>query len=488
MTESTVEIQRHKTALRRVDLSRPIRLALHDGLITHATKVFDYGCGQGGDLRRLSAQGISCSGWDPSFRPEAERIPADVVNLGFVVNVIENPEERRATLKCAWALAERVLIVSARMTNEMADEPWRPWGDGFITGRETFQKFYEQQELRVWIDQTLAVSSVPAAPGVFYVFRDDRDAQTYLASRFRRRSVLPRADRLERRFEDFREILQPLMDFVAERGRLPEPVELEQAVEIQAQFGSLKRAFAVVLQATGLEQWEKISESRSQDLLVYLALQKFRRRPSFGDLPEVMQLDVRRLFSSYRRACELADELLFSAGDQEQISRACAESSVGKRTHEALYLHIDALPYTTPLVRVYEGCARVYVGSVEDANILKLHRQKPQVSYLAYPDFDTNPHPALRESLKVRFRGLQIEYRDYRSSANPFILHRKEAFLPEGHPARPKFEKLTRQEEKYGLFQNSARVGTAEGWEKELRDRGLELRGHRLQRRSNPPA
>jgi DNA phosphorothioation-associated putative methyltransferase len=119
---------------------------------------------------------------------------------------------------------------------------------------------------------------------------------------------------------------------------------------------------------------------------------------------------------------------------------------------------------------------------VEDANILKLHRQKPQVSYLSYPDFERNPHPALKESLKVRFRGLQIEYRDYRDTKNPFILHRKETFLPEDHPWRPKFEKLTRQEERHGLFENPARIGTLEAWSRELRDRGLELRGHRLQR------
>jgi DNA phosphorothioation-associated putative methyltransferase len=482
MHGASTRIQRHKTALHRSDLSRPVRLALQDGLITPATTVFDYGCGQGGDLGRLSVRGIACSGWDPNFRPDAERTPADLVNLGYVVNVIETGEEREATLRSAWSLSQRVLVVSARMTNEMSGEAWRPWGDGFITGRDTFQKFYEQQELRGWIDQTLGVTSIPAAPGVFYVFRDTRDAQTYLASRFRRRSVLPLAARVEERFENFRELLQPLMDFVAERGRLPEVEELERAGEILSEFRSIKRAFAVVLRATDSEQWAKISESRSQDLLVHLALQKFGGRPSFGDLPEVMQLDVRGLFSSYRRACDLADELLFSVGDPEQVSRACAESPVGKITYEALYLHVDALPYTTSLVRVYEGCARAYVGSVEDANILKLHRQKPQVSYLSYPGFDSDPHPALRESLKVRFRGLQIEYRDYRDTANPFILHRKETFLPEDHELRPKYEKLTRQEERHGLFENGNRIGTRDGWRRELRDRGLTLRGHRIVR------
>ena len=36
-----------------------------------------------------------------------------------------------------------------------------------------------------------------------------------------------------------------------------------------------------------------------------------------------------------------------------------------------------------------------------DANIIKLHRRKPKVSYLSYPDFDRKPHPALESSMLV---------------------------------------------------------------------------------------
>ena len=50
------------------------------------------------------------------------------------------------------------------------------FADGLLTSRGTFQKFFDQQELRNWIDQMLSVMSVPAAPGVFYVFRRGRGA------------------------------------------------------------------------------------------------------------------------------------------------------------------------------------------------------------------------------------------------------------------------------------------------------------------------
>ena len=42
----------------------------------------------------------------------------------------------------------------------------------------------------------------------------------------------------------------------------------------------------------------------------------------------------------------------------------------------------DALESLEPLLRVYEGCARAYLGEVEEANLIKLHRHSGKVSYL----------------------------------------------------------------------------------------------------------
>ena len=62
--------------------------------------------------------GYGGSGWDPVHQPAVERQPAPVVNLGYVVNVIESAAERQDTLRRAWQLAEKVLIVSARLSAE----------------------------------------------------------------------------------------------------------------------------------------------------------------------------------------------------------------------------------------------------------------------------------------------------------------------------------------------------------------------------------
>jgi len=63
------------------------------------------------------------------------------------------------------------------------------------------------------------------------------------------------------------------------------------------------------------------------------------------------------------------------------------------------------------------------------------------------------------------------------------ILHRKETFLPPGHEFVAKFARLTRQEEKHGLLDETATIGTREGWERRLAERGFTVRGHRLVRR-----
>src|SRR5262245_50595901 len=104
-------IDRQRTALKRTDLSRPAKCALRDGLITPGTSVLDYGCGYGRDVEILNGQGIPCIGWDPAFFPYTTVSDADVVQLGYVVNVIEDVRERTETLIRGWSLCRRLLIV-----------------------------------------------------------------------------------------------------------------------------------------------------------------------------------------------------------------------------------------------------------------------------------------------------------------------------------------------------------------------------------------
>jgi DNA phosphorothioation-associated putative methyltransferase len=313
------------------------------------------------------------------------------------------------------------------------------------------------------------------------VFRDELLRERVAASRVRRGPTRLRAspDETFRRHEA---VLQPLLDFLNLRGRAPSPEELPEAAAIAAELGSLKRAIAVVRRAVGVSAWESVEILRSEDLLVYLALARFKRRPRFGVLPRDLQLDVRAFFRSYERACVLADEILFAAGDSALINRACASSPVGKVTRAALYLHTSALEQAPPLLRVYEGCARAYIGHVDGSNIVKLHRDAPAVSYLAYPNFETDAHPALARSILVPLRTLRVETRHYDYSENPPILHRKECFVAADHPLRARFARLTSLEERAGLFARPESIGTRRGWDEVLASHGCRVSGHRLSR------
>jgi DNA phosphorothioation-associated putative methyltransferase len=117
---------------------------------------------------------------------------------------------------------------------------------------------------------------------------------------------------------------------------------------------------------------------------------------------------------------------------------------------------------------------------VEGANVVKLHRFSGKLSYLAYPSFDTDPHPTLLRCVKLSLRTRRLECLDYSQSENAPILHRKEAFLHPAHPLHAKFAGLTRQEERHGLLEEAATIGTRSGWEARLMEKGCRLRGHRL--------
>jgi len=249
------------------------------------------------------------------------------------------------------------------------------------------------------------------------------------------------------------------------------------------QLGSITRAFALVRRITGDERWEQVRQERSEDLLVYLALSAFGGRPPFNSLDGALRLDVRTFFGSYRAACVEADRLLFSAGNSAGVDAACRAADVGKLTPEALYIHASGLHTLSPVLRVLEGCARTLVGTVEGGNIIKLGRLKPTVTYLAYPRFDSDPHPALTTSVTAGLRSLRVDFRSYQDSPNPPILHRKELFVPASYPHRDMFARLTAQEVRRGLYEHPERIGTRYGWNMVLDTAHVCHRGHRLQRR-----
>jgi DNA phosphorothioation-associated putative methyltransferase len=474
-----VKIDRHKAAISRNDFSKPMRLALEAGLFNQETTFFDYGCGQGGDLERVAKLGYTSAGWDPYYRSDTALTAADVVNLGYVINVIESQTERREALIKAWELTQQVLIVAAQVLIAQGNSQIA-YGDGVITSRNTFQKYYDQEELKLYIDQVLGVDAVPVALGIYFVFRGEAQAQNFRAARFRSRVSVPKVQLTNKRFEDYRERLAPLMTFYMERGRLPTLEELPETETLSAEFGNLRRAFQIVLQATNPQEWDAISDRRRGDLLVYLALSHFGRRPKLRDLAPVVQTDIKSLFGGYQQACTAADLMLMSLGNLAVVAERCQNSPIGKKLPGSLWVHVSAIETLDPLLRLYEGCASRTIGRPEEANVIKFHCRKPKITYLVYPNFDADPHPALHTSMQIDLRDLHVHYRDYDLSDNPPLLHQKDLLVAPDYPGYEKFAKLSRQEEDWGLFEDWGQISDKRGWQKCLEEHCAELKGHRV--------
>jgi DNA phosphorothioation-associated putative methyltransferase len=474
-----LEVERHRAAMTRVELSRPVRLAIESGIITTETTIFDYGCGVGGDVKRLKSSGYNCEGWDPYYFPDDEMRSADVVNLSYIINVIEDPVERDRALSHAWELTQGVLIVAAQiLVNDLGG--MLAYSDGVLTKRNTFQKYYQQVELKEYIDRILTVDAIPMGLGIFLVFRSESQAESFRAARLYTRMTTPRVQIESKRFEDYQIQLAPLMEFVSQRGRMPIKGELEAESELVTEFGSLRRAFQIILTATDEAEWDAIAYQRSLDLQVYLALSQFGQRRSLRNLSPSIRADIKAFFGNYEEACEVADRLLFKIGEPGVIKKACQQNKIGKLLPAALYIHISALNEIDPKLRLYEGCASRNIGGMEDANIIKFHTEKPCISYLYYPDFETVAHPALQWAMLIDLRDLSLTFRDYSKQDNPPILHRKETFLSPDHPLYSKFAKFTKSEEKAGLFSETKTIGNRQGWERRLKDCGVQIKNHRL--------
>ena len=215
----------HRTALAEAACPDPSASPSPTRSATPERSVFDYGCGRGDDLRPTHPQhrAYTATGWDPNFQPAIPQQPADLVNLGYVINVIENPLERRQALQSAWQLARQVLVVAARLGDEKDVTKLTPFADGWLTGRNTFQKFYDQVELRNYINSTLQVESVAAGPAC-----STSSATSFKSSRGSWRPASgvglpgsPDGGISDELFEAHRPLLEPLMAFFTDRVASP---------------------------------------------------------------------------------------------------------------------------------------------------------------------------------------------------------------------------------------------------------------------------
>ncbi|TYB49195.1 DNA phosphorothioation-associated putative methyltransferase [Actinomadura chibensis] len=478
MLDSLWGSDRRLTAIARSTLSVAARRAVIDGEISSSTTVLDYGSGRGDDVRGLEQMGFHARGWDPFYAPDRDPRPAEVVLLTYVLNVIEDPMERREALARAWELAERLLVVATRLTWERSKVRGNEYEDGILTSRHTFQHLFSPAELRAYVEETSGVRCVSAAPGIVYAFRNDEARLRYLAGK-----IVPHAEWAVS--DDAASAIASVVGYTERRGRLPRLEEMPAEMAgllAHLQPNELQR---IVKKSVVPERFEAGSKASTLSTLLFLAVELFNGRGPFSSLPLSIQLDVRAFFSSYKEACQRADRLLLKLRDDSYVRGAMRASTVGKLTPTALYVHRRAVDRMPTVLRLYEHCASIAAGRPEVWSVVKLRHRGRAVSWLDYPDFDSDPHPRLRSSYSVDLTSLNATWSSYVESKNRPLLHRKHEFLAPDDPDVPKYRRLTQSEMRAGLYQNPHLIGTEDGWAAELDRCERELRGHRLIRRRN---
>jgi DNA phosphorothioation-associated putative methyltransferase len=473
---ASTPIARHKTAIRRLKHSRPVALAMAHGLIGAGASFFDYGCGRGEDFRLLRRAGIEAAGWDPHFRPDQSLQAADVVNLGYVLNVIEDPAERLETLRAAFELARKVLVVAVRV--DRALDAAEELSDGYLTSRGAFQKLYTQAEFRDYLGESLGCRPHMASLGVAYVFRGEQAEAQYLANLSIRRPPSPRTDLIEQFRKDA--LAKRFLGLAQRLGRPPLPQEFRSFGRLVERFGTPARVERLAARLLDPDALAVAQRQRREDLTTYLAMLRLQglKPPPFRALPSEAQADVRMLWPSYAAALEESERFLFQLGKPEIVRAACHAAPVGKKLPQDLYVHRSCEEQLAPLLRLLLFAARQVVGEVE-YDLVKIALDGRKVSFLAYEDFDGAPHPALRSSVKVDLPRAGYGIRDYTQSENPPVLHRKETFVDPLHPLYAAFCALSEAEEARGLL-GRPDIGFRKGWEGLLAEHGLRLDGHRL--------
>lgn len=464
--DSTVEVLRHKTAIARYKFSRPIQTLLEYGLLADSTILLDYGCGQGDDVNGLREMGYSVSGWDPVYYPNETKETADIVNLGFVLNVIEEPVERMEVLHEAYELCRKLLVVSTLVATSETDKLGSRYRDGILTSRNTFQKYFRQDELEQYIEDVLHTSAVAVGLGIFYVFRSPSDQQAFLASRGKRtinwvdisRRIRPPREekpRLRPRrpdvYERNPELLESFWARMLELGRVPAKHEFERYEELQRGVGSANKAKNLFVRRFGEETLVKAFDFRQRDLQVYLALSNFRKKVPFKHLPDGLRKDIKTFLGGYEPALKESQSLLFSAGNPEVIVKLCDETPFGYLDHQALYIHRGLVSQLDPVLRIYVGCAEVLLGDLKEIDVIKIHKRSGKVTLLKYDDFDGNPLPELQERIKVNLRRQIIDVFDHRSEERQELLYFKERYVAKDHPGRARWEEFSSWLERLGF-------------------------------------
>jgi DNA phosphorothioation-associated putative methyltransferase len=507
------QVLRHLTALSRNTLSAPVQLLIGHGLINDQVTFFDYGCGRGDDLKGLESIGIRCAGWDPHYAQDQPLIESDVVNLGFVINVIEDPAERVDAIQRAFSLASTAMVVSVMLYT--SDRPGKPYRDGFLTARNTFQKYFSQDEFKDFLEKVLVQDPIMVGPGIALVFKDKDAEQRFLVNRYKSSNVarrlmsarlsprLPRTPRLvkirpprftkaEREFNELRPTLDTLWAVTLDLGRFPEVYEITQLTEIQEKI-SLTRAFRLIRTHYDLDLLEQAAQTRADEIKLYISSLQFGKKAPYKDLEPTLRFDVRHFFGDYKKATAEALKLLLDSGKTDVILQACkaaAADGLGWLDEEhSLQLHVSMVERLPAVLRAYINCGLLLWNNISSIQLVKIHIGSGKLTLLKYDDFDHHPVPNLIKRVKVNIRKIDYDVYDYQAPQYPpSALLFKSRYMHEDMEGYAEQVEFDEQLENTGILDTFESHPTREILEARLEENRLEIRSLKLVRSTRIPS
>lgn len=439
------KIDRQRTAISRNALSLPAKILFTSGVANENDTYLDYGCGRGDDVKFLKELGVKASGWDPHFSPKKDLlVMSDVVNLGFVLNVIEDPAERLEVLNNAFKLTKKCLCVSVMLNSQNSATNTIPYRDGHITSINTFQKFYNQHELENLLSKALNTPLIAGAPGVFLAFKDEAFEQEFLLKRQLGITQIYEPHGLVSKIKERKEstkralnVANNLARHILTFARKPSLEELPRYFREQLDKSGLtyNKALNGASKLISEMDLKKAVVHKKEQLELFFAMYLFSGRPKYGDLSPSLKKDIKLHFGSLKKIEDNAKNLLFSLGKEALIfndAKEAEQNNLGvleENKFNFLMKHLDDLPVR---LRGIISIAERLCGKIEGANLIRIHIETKKVTYLCVDGLATDALPKITNRTIVDLRQQSVRNFEHLSLGHEKILYQKSKFMHAG--------------------------------------------------------
>ena len=431
------EVFRHRTALKRKKLSSCMGALVDSSLVTNKSKIFDYGCGRGDDVSILAQNNFeNVSGWDPYFAKD-NAIPkkSEFVSLSFVLNVIEDADERHSVLKKAFKIASKALVFSVMLEHQNTLQFAYPFNDGYLTSINTFQKYYSAPEIEAVVKEQLNETPIKLGPGIYIVFKDKSLEQEYLFKRQLGLLVETKTYVKDDAGDRFAEALvAKMVKTILSFGRVPKLTELKSKFqeEIAQARVSYNRLSRLALSQISISDLKHVREAFSAEILIFLAINRFDGRVKYGDLPEKFQIDVRAHFGSLRSANEEAERLLFSLSDTDGLISAALDAERAGHGHligTKFRCHSKQCEKLPKNLRLFYKIGERLHRSIADTDIIQLHLETKKMAFLIVNEFEKSSLPRIHSREIVNFATQDIAVVPHQEKEQVRILFLKSALM-----------------------------------------------------------